>query len=401
MASDLYPDREEAPCSSSLHAFFSDQTHFNNNKKHKRNPTNSSRNLGKDLEDDVEDVDDDEDEDGEEEKARVEDGEKEVWGIRNSIGLDSALDNEDEEDEYDKVAVGRENAGDRVYMKDITDYGPYLNCHNILPESFEEVKNAGRDPRANHLAARTRLQEDKAATGSYNPLEAHDEEMPAVVDSQIKPSEGGGNVKSILKRKDNQADVKSRKRVRFDPGCIHTGEESDQGHDFSLFSQAMEATATVSEANEPLPENDPRVPDYIRNPSNYVRYTFDSSSEDDESNLRAYKDFRNTSADTSASEHPECAASLPKSVTFTPQKKTSGATSTGNESDLKQSCEDTCMESEDKVTYPISIAAGEALESEACMMEEDDMETSGLEKTSGIRKSGRKYRSKVSSDDST
>lgn len=302
---------------------------------------------------------------------------------------------QDEEDEYDKVAVGRENAGDRVYMSDITDYGPHLNYHNILPDSFEEVKTVARDPRANRLAARARLQEDKEAAGSFNLLQEIDDEMPTVADSEPKATRDGGIVKPILKRKDNLVDSKSRKRVKFNIGCKdHYEKESDQDQD-----NLMVASMDNTEASDQLSENVSQVPDYIRNPSKYTCYTLDSTIENDESNLHAYQDFCKTVASMSASVELENASCPPKSVTFTPRKKAGGPTAMDDGSEVKRCCEDSGVESAQRVIHPVSIAAEEAQESEACAMEEDDLETARVEK--GFRKSDRKYRSKEISDDSS
>ncbi|XP_070023844.1 uncharacterized protein [Nicotiana sylvestris] len=94
--------------------------------------------------------------------------------IRSCIGLDSTLDYEEEEDEFDKVAVGREKQqpNDRLYLRDVSDYGIPTDTYNELPLTLEEVE---RDPRANHLAAKLRLQED-AAEATLR--EAHFTSMP-------------------------------------------------------------------------------------------------------------------------------------------------------------------------------------------------------------------------------
>lgn len=68
---------------------------------------------------------------------------------------------QEEEDEYDKVAVGREGASGRIFMGQIIDFGPaILNPLNPLPTSLSEMRQAARDARANHRAALARLEED-------------------------------------------------------------------------------------------------------------------------------------------------------------------------------------------------------------------------------------------------
>ncbi|CAN6854707.1 unnamed protein product, partial [Brassica oleracea] len=41
------------------------------------------------------------------------------WSIRASMGLDRTLDDENEEDEYDKIALGKEDGGKGVSMEDV------------------------------------------------------------------------------------------------------------------------------------------------------------------------------------------------------------------------------------------------------------------------------------------
>lgn len=71
---------------------------------------------------------------------------------------------QEEEDEYDKVAVGREGAGERVYMSEITTGGTSdLSPHTPLPVasvSSSDRRKFRRDSRANHAAAAARLEED-------------------------------------------------------------------------------------------------------------------------------------------------------------------------------------------------------------------------------------------------
>lgn len=67
---------------------------------------------------------------------------------------------QEEEDEYDKVAVGSEGTDDRLFMGQIRDFGTSLNLITPLPTSFEEVRQVRRDARANHEAALARLEED-------------------------------------------------------------------------------------------------------------------------------------------------------------------------------------------------------------------------------------------------
>ncbi|XP_010249230.1 PREDICTED: uncharacterized protein LOC104591860 [Nelumbo nucifera] len=381
------PDREDNPCSSSFNELFAtNQRAFEKN----------TRNLS---EEDLEDLDDD-DGDG---RRGGDEFDREEWEIRSSIGMDCTLDKEDEEDEYDKVAIGKENAGDRLYMRDVIDYGIDVDSSNVVPNSFEEFT---RDPRANHLAAKIRLKEDQEAAASTESFLAA-QAKPAEVDPQVKVSEDGGCLKSILKRKENQAESKSQKRVRFDPECKENDSEQEleEAVISTMVSHSME-TGTVSEdKNDSFSSQEASgIPDYLRNPSKYTRYSFDSTSEVDEgSNRGAYMDFLDMvkKATTGEPQQEDTCHDLPKSVTFTPRKKTTNVAMVDNSTGIKQNQEDALKESMRKAVFPLGIAAGEAQEGdEACMMEEDDPETLAADKTTTFRKSGRQYRTKSRPDDS-
>ncbi|MQM11109.1 hypothetical protein Taro_044009 [Colocasia esculenta] len=114
----------------------------------------------------------------------------------------------EEEDEYDRAAVGNENATERMYMRDVNDHGPYVNYHTIIEDSSEELHFA-RDPRADHLAASTRLEEDKEAGKGFQ-----HESSPSDVALKPKIMESDVNLKPILKRKGDQIDVRPKKQVR-------------------------------------------------------------------------------------------------------------------------------------------------------------------------------------------
>ncbi|CAN6471868.1 unnamed protein product [Victoria cruziana] len=289
---------------------------------------------------------------------RKEDGgddEGEDRQVLSAIGLDSTLDHEAEEDEYDKVAVGREGAGERIYMNEVNEYGPRVNYHNILPDSIEEGRNAGGDPRANHVAARARLREDdKDAVASVDSRASHD------TTSSEKQTAEATNVKSILKRKNNVSDAKPRKRVRFDAGCSTKKE----------FETSYSGT------------DDARcVPDYLRNPSKYVCYTLDWSTEDDDtSNMHAYQVFSKTMKQgaSSSEETP-----LPKSITFTPRKRPQNSASMPMGKDETKGDQDGPGP---QASLLVGMAAAEAREGEACPMEEDEPETPTTEKLGGSQK---------------
>ncbi|XP_042500226.1 uncharacterized protein LOC122078339 [Macadamia integrifolia] len=382
-------DREETPCSSSFDGFVG---------KDRKSSQKKSRNIRKEFEEDLEDIEDDDEDDqqGRDSSDQSDGHDKEEWEIRSSIGLDCTLDNEEEEDEYDNVAIGKENTGDRLYMKDITDHGNFLNYHNVFPNSFEEVT---RDPRANHLAARIRLKEDETEAAKSDSSQAPDKMVPAALDSQVSE---GGNLKSILKRKENQADSKPRKRVRFDPKC-ENNHDSDIEEPQDLLSVAHSiGTPTVAEDGSSSPQGSHGIPDYLRNPSKYTCYSFDSlGGVDEESNRQAYMDFlsmmrKPSSVDTDLDGTCTDASKL---IVFTPKKKANNASiASSTEVDITQ--ENGSEESAHKASVPLCIAAGESQEGEACAMDEDDLGTAATDKTSGTRKLARQYRLKVRLDDS-
>nr|XP_027102077.1 uncharacterized protein LOC113723010 [Coffea arabica] len=110
------------------------------------------------------------------------------WDIRSSIGLDCTLDFEDEEDEYDKVAVGREKAGEGCSQR----------------------------PRANHMAAKLRLREDAEAAGDFDTSKLSEMCMSSLTNRQGQQKvEDLVTPKPILRKRENPIHKKSPKRVRF------------------------------------------------------------------------------------------------------------------------------------------------------------------------------------------
>ncbi|CAH9052111.1 unnamed protein product [Cuscuta epithymum] len=184
-----------------------------------------------------------------------------VLEIRSSIGLDSTLDNEEEEDEYDRIAEGEWNTS----------------------HSFS------KDPRADQIAAELRLREDDVEASKRK---------PKVSDDHFKP-------KPILKMKEN-SEAKSGKRVRFDPSFVD-----------DLDNDQQERSPVSAD------ESQPKVPDHLINLSKYTRYSLDSCGEiDDVSNSRAcmyvleeVKKWKQKSSPTEIDSH--------QPVSFVPKKKTS------------------------------------------------------------------------------
>ncbi|KAI4350433.1 hypothetical protein L6164_004890 [Bauhinia variegata] len=342
---------------------------------------NQAKGLGKrssgfqdGLEEDLEYLDDDEDMRG----SKPHDYDDEHWQIKSAIGRDCTLDYEEEEDKYDKQAIGKENQGDRVYMKDINDDGVDIDSCNVLPTS---VSDFVRDPRANHLAAKLRLKEDAEAAKKIDALHVSQKPAPGNDDAQWKTSEDGLNPKSILKKKDNPSESKSRKRVRFDSEC------DDGAKDTRIKTSSLEDESI--ESSKRSEEFASAVPDYIRNPSRYTRYTFDSSSDvDDESNKQACMDFLSqlrrskTGAELQADDTLD---DLP-SVTFISKKKSNDVTMVENAAVPSQSFE--FMQ-----RRGVGVAVGETENSDVCAMEEDEPEVMD-DKRKSSQRLNRQYRRK-------
>uniref|UniRef100_A0A5B7BGL2 U5 small nuclear ribonucleoprotein TSSC4 n=1 Tax=Davidia involucrata TaxID=16924 RepID=A0A5B7BGL2_DAVIN len=393
------PDLEPEPYPSNLDGFFANQQKVPSQKK--------AMDLRKELETDLHDLNDDyEDDDSNnddgkqrggmslQQLVKPDDHNDEEWDIRSSIGLDCTLDYEEEEDGYDKVAIVREMASDRLYMSDISDYVTDMNSYNELPDT---LKDATRDPRANHMAAKIRLKEDAEAAGNFDSLRVSDNPVRPIVDTQNNLSGDDVNLKSILKRKESCMDPESQKRVRFDPGYKNDSEEESKGaKDLAMEICSMEEASVLEKASI-LPQDSSGVPDYIRNPSKYTHYTFDSSSDiDEESNCKAYMDFLTLMkrSNTMESQPDGTSIELPKSVTFTPKKKPGDALTVKNGNELKQNQEDVCEDSMHKKYWCIGIVSGIVEESEVCAMEEDEPETVS-NKISSLQRPGRQYRTKT------
>ncbi|XP_059452790.1 uncharacterized protein LOC132183377 [Corylus avellana] len=353
--------------------------------------------LEKDLEDldedDVEEEEDNDDEPRRRQSNKPDDYDEEQWDIKSGIGQDCTLDYEEEEDGYDKLAVGREKPGERLYLRDIADYGIDVDSCNELPVSFEEVI---RDPRANHLAAKIRLEEDAEAAKSIDSLRVSEKDSPDGEHTQMKTSEHVAKPKSILKRKDVPLDSKSEKRVRFEPECkddCDEGSEVNQDHN-TMDTSSVEKAAVSNEANFSTGDYSSAVPDYIRNPSKYTHYSFDSSSDmDEQSNKEAYMDFLKLMkrSNSMESQGDDFSNDLP-SVTFIPKRRAGDTIMEENTTVSKQSQDDGGKEFMHR-RGPIAIADRGTEETEVCAMEEDVTEPVADGRNSSQRVS-RKYRTK-------
>ncbi|KAG4912622.1 hypothetical protein JHK84_053082 [Glycine max] len=345
------------------------------------------------LEKDLNDFDDDEEEEPRG-PSKPPDYDDEQWQIKAGIGRDCTLDYEEEEDQYDKQAIGKENLGDRLYMKDINDDGVEISSCNVFPTSFRDLV---RDPRANHLAARIRLkQDDEAAAKKIDALHVSEKSAPDI-------GSGGDavNPKSILRSKDNPSEPRPQKRVRFDSECDDRGNDDVDGHegtrDVRMKTSSMEED-TASDQLSKSQEFDSAVPDYIRNPSRYTRYTFDDSPSDmdDKSNKEACMSFLSqlkgsNAAKGTGSQADEALEDLP-SVTFISKKKSGDANMCDSETVPKPKL-DAGMEAMNRRAFPVGIAAGDSENSDACAMEEDEPEVEVVKKS--LQKLNRQYRKKA------
>ncbi|CAN4112900.1 unnamed protein product [Withania somnifera] len=362
-------DDDHNLCSSSYDGLF--------RQKHISQP----RNMTQGLKSFIEDLNDD--------GSGVEDL-NDVWEIRSSIGLDSTLDNEEEEDEYDLVAEGRVDAGDRLYMKSIIDQE--ISCdpsgHNIHG-----------DPRANHMAAQVRLKEDADAAEKcethFDGITLNGEQYSA------KPHGDHCKVKPILKktRKSENGGLKSTKRVRFDPGCK---DESEGASELEV-SWAAPASADYSFQDNESIRNRLMVPDHVLNPSKYTCYSLDSPSElIDESNTQAcrysLKEFETSNHDQFAQEAEDVSGVNPRSVVFVPRPKNMDAIAAMNATLSKGMIEGACNESLHPKGFPVCIAAGEAQQTEDPM--EEDTEARLAKNDIVSQKRQRRYRIKAGMEDS-
>lgn len=340
--------REEIPCASSFSGGFMSAAKRCGNANRPRVQNSWEGNFDSDDEQEIGEGNsgDNAEEDG--------DGEAAERLMRSVVGMDSTLDHEDEEDEYDKVALGREDAGERTYMREIMDVGPKVNSHNALPRSLYELKHSWRDPRANHYAASTRLKEDDEEAAAHPDTDtvmvdklnldeeeegrklndekenkkledtingiARKDEIGSLLLQEVKPRI---ELKSIMKVKQNQIESqqvlesepspleqatgvpgvctppfdsfmqKTKKRVRFELGSKGDPAELEPKHDdIEGVNSRKRPSIRGAISSDSVQDDYLGVPDYVKNPSKYRHYTLDWSNEDsDTMNMQAFKDF--------------------------------------------------------------------------------------------------------------
>lgn len=122
------------------------------------------------------------------------------------------------------------------------------------------------------------------------------------------------------------------------------------------------------------------IPDYMRNPSKYTRYTFESGEVDEESNRKAYMDFLNMirSKDESL---VDPLMELPRSVAFVPKRKPMAESKVEN---IDKDCEG----------RRVAIAVDTIEDCTISAMEEDEPETA----QHVTKRPGRQYRARAKED---
>ncbi|KAJ4882907.1 hypothetical protein Rs2_33000 [Raphanus sativus] len=320
-------DREETPCASSFDEIL-------------RQQRVSSSAAGKEGEEGGnEDFDDDDD-----------------WSIRASMGLDPTLDDEEEEDEFDKVALGKEDGGEGL-------------------SAVSKPRGVRiRDPRANHVAAKIRLREDELeANNKFSPSDGDIPSKSRVPAPHAEESSKSVQPKPILKRKESCSDseAKTSKRVRFD---VVSEETSKKPEDNCSVSASLKNVL-------PQGRSGAQVPDYLINPSKYTCYSFDPSSESNDKS-HTQDEYTDIPKDAEGLESSESESF--KKVSFVPQKKTK---------DVREEGGSNCSE-----TKP--VAAGQVSKDDIPSETEDgDTEIGQSENCNSLQRSGRQYRAKQSVDE--
>ncbi|KAL3613770.1 hypothetical protein CASFOL_041844 [Castilleja foliolosa] len=305
---------------------------------------------------------------------------EEYFDVQSNIGRDCTLDYEEEEDQYDKVAVGTDQSDDRIFMRDVQsgEYEPLENEVFELPNTLQAVI---RDSRANHTAAKIRLQEDDTeVTGNFN--------NSAIANSKtedLKMKELDiHNPKPILKKRENlMKSSLSQKRVSF----VLDPESSSQGHEDRKIS------GEDNDERERAPDlslYSPGVPDYLMNPSKYTRYSFDASDDmDEQSNRKAHMEFFDQlrKRNNTDSRNDEVPFETPKSVVFMPRKKNEeGSTEKRSKSEDKSK------------SWSVGLTAEDNGESEVSAMEEDEPCQAVYHEGRSSSKAGRRYRARTNND---
>ncbi|CAK9861693.1 unnamed protein product [Sphagnum jensenii] len=310
------------------------------------------------------------------EQEDLEDDDEEVRQMRQMVGMDETLDFEEEEDEYDKVAVGREGSEDRIFMGQVKDFsGTNINLVNSLPSSLPELRQTSRDARANHKAALARLEEDdREAAAAIAGVQ--------VVDTSIERSH---SKQQLIQTKLEMCLVsgrvrghKSSKRVRF---AIAEDAENERKAGRISGPHSNNASASqepVGSQLDPVWRTDltsssgsvsrrSQVPDYVKHPWKYIQYTIDwSEQDDDKQNLAAFHAMRDGSSPKVSDGTPveqQSTVEVHKPIRFTPRSLREGNVKERQDEIMKSSSDQLgiihAVESGDRgLSLPMSIAAG-------------------------------------------
>ena len=294
---------------------------------------------------------------------------------------------QEEEDLFDKLAMGRENADDRIHMTDATDHGTGLNAHNVLTQS----NNAKIGLKDGEMEAQNFISPYSCRKTASDAQEIY------------RQGSGHGVVKSILKRKGDTTITNSTKRVKFDLSKNDYNEAPARAADSPTDSCLVEIEVSEEEDDSLLSENTLPVPDYVLNPSKYTHYTLDSSRDViEDSKSQACAELLEEMKRSKAKESDN-SVDLPKSITFIPKKKICDANKLADRSgQTKKNQDDSgCNGSSLHQTgfpFPVGIAAGEAHQTETGMDEGPDANPAA-DKSLGFKNPNRHYRTKTSSDD--
>ncbi|KAK6146572.1 hypothetical protein DH2020_020441 [Rehmannia glutinosa] len=192
-------------------------------------------------------------------------------------------------------------------------------------------------------------------------------------------------------------DSRSQKRVRFtfDPKSnTQTHEDHQTSGAIDLASEPSSKDDAVPEHASDLSQYSSGVPDYLRNPSKYTRYTFDSSDDmDDQSNREAYTDFfdflRKRNTDSSSDDNTS--VETLNSVVFIPKKKLE------EDSMAKSESERNTGDNLKNKSWSVGITAEDSQESEISAMEVDEP-CRAVDEGRSSGRTGRRYRARTNVD---
>ncbi|KAL3500962.1 hypothetical protein ACH5RR_035411 [Cinchona calisaya] len=210
------------------------------------------------------------------------------WDVHSMIGLDSTLDHEDEEDDFDRMAQGIET---RMLPNSFHDHIPeYYYYLSTQIGSQEEKHNASKyyyvvdDSDGDDFDSMSPLCKTKQKNASTKNLQPSFDDCRVDFQGSSNPPKQP-RLKSILKKKQDAA-VKHGKHVTFDLSFkddFQSPPAKNYGQDADTTQNRKQALFQASEDEHP-----PEVPDYLLNPSKYTHYSLNSCSELDQvSNTQA------------------------------------------------------------------------------------------------------------------